>query len=154
MNRRSFFKTLLPALAGFAILPSAKTYRRVWRSAGPLMVPIWEVTYEVGDQVIRKKLSRVEAGKWVTISKKPRVITGSTHLEEHLLELPIPGDGPWVGPQSGFATITIQQPTVRNIHIQMSIEHDPPTSKEGQPVDTPGAGAYQQIQDLPVVQIG
>ncbi len=32
MNRRGFFKTLAAATAGFAILPPATTYERVWKA--------------------------------------------------------------------------------------------------------------------------
>lgn len=32
MNRRSFFKALLVAGAGFTILPPATTYQRIWRA--------------------------------------------------------------------------------------------------------------------------
>lgn len=32
MNRRGFFRTLAAATAGFAILPPAKTYERIWKA--------------------------------------------------------------------------------------------------------------------------
>lgn len=45
MNRRSFFSTLSAAVAGFAILPPATTYHRIWRTTRPerlIVNPDWE----------------------------------------------------------------------------------------------------------------
>ncbi len=36
-DRRSFFKTLATAVAGFSILPPATTYARVWRASRPAL---------------------------------------------------------------------------------------------------------------------
>ncbi len=42
MNRRGFFKTLAAATVGFAILPPATTYQRVWKAvATPQINPAW-----------------------------------------------------------------------------------------------------------------
>lgn len=39
-NRRNFFRTLATAVAGFAILPPATTYSRVWKATRqPLINP-------------------------------------------------------------------------------------------------------------------
>ncbi len=48
MNRRGFFKTLAVATAGFAILPPATTYQRVWKAASAIRVnPAWiDAPYE------------------------------------------------------------------------------------------------------------
>ncbi len=47
MNRRSFFRTLAAATAGFAILPPATTYSRVWKATYRLN-PDWvNAPYEV-----------------------------------------------------------------------------------------------------------
>jgi hypothetical protein len=43
-NRRSFLRNIAGAVAGFAILPPATTYARIWRAARPAPVP---VTYTV-----------------------------------------------------------------------------------------------------------
>jgi hypothetical protein len=45
MNRRSFFKTLSAATAGFTILPAATTYGRIWRAERNVewvLNPEWE----------------------------------------------------------------------------------------------------------------
>jgi len=39
MNRRSFFKSLAKAAAGFSILPSAMTYKRTWKRGSDLWIP-------------------------------------------------------------------------------------------------------------------
>jgi len=43
MNRRSFFKTLATAAAGFTILPPATTYERVWKAQAKWLIvnPEW-----------------------------------------------------------------------------------------------------------------
>lgn len=38
MNRRSFIGNLAGALAGFAVLPPATTYERIWRATRPVSV--------------------------------------------------------------------------------------------------------------------
>lgn len=51
MRRRDFFRTLATAAAGFAILPSAGTYKRTWKSSPSklwLPNPNWvDAEYEV-----------------------------------------------------------------------------------------------------------
>lgn len=50
MNRRGFITGLAAAVAGFAILPSAMTYKRSWKQVNELWVPNpeWEkVDHEV-----------------------------------------------------------------------------------------------------------
>jgi hypothetical protein len=44
MNKRSFIKTLAAAAFGFAILPPATTYERVWRAIRAPIVPFWYQT--------------------------------------------------------------------------------------------------------------
>ena len=39
MNRRSFFKTLAAATAGFTILPPATTYQRIWKAQTQIVNP-------------------------------------------------------------------------------------------------------------------
>lgn len=54
MNRRSFIGNLAGALAGFAILPPAQTYERVWRAARPVFgyhyanMGVWTLLQECG----------------------------------------------------------------------------------------------------------
>lgn len=38
MNRRSFIGNLAGALAGFAVLPPATTYERIWRVQRPIIL--------------------------------------------------------------------------------------------------------------------
>lgn len=45
MNRRHFIGNFASALAGFAILPAATTYTRLWKAVrvtGPMLNPAWE----------------------------------------------------------------------------------------------------------------
>lgn len=54
MNRRSFIGNLAGALAGFAVLPPATTYGRVWRATRPAHVThyanlgVWRLLQECG----------------------------------------------------------------------------------------------------------
>lgn len=50
MNRRNFISGVLAAAAGFAILPAATTYGRIWKPAKELWIPNpeWETAeYEL-----------------------------------------------------------------------------------------------------------
>ncbi len=48
MKRRSFFSTLATAVAGFAILPPATTYARVWRAQRSIPNPDYvDTPYEM-----------------------------------------------------------------------------------------------------------
>ena len=53
MNRRSFFSTIAKAAAGFAILPSAVTYARHWKTINSgIVVPEYngiEIRFNNGD---------------------------------------------------------------------------------------------------------
>lgn len=40
MNRRSFFKSFTLAASGFAVLPSAVTYARMWRPTNVRIIPV------------------------------------------------------------------------------------------------------------------
>lgn len=46
MNRRSFIGSLAGALAGFAVLPPATTYARVWAATRK---PVWVIDWSVID---------------------------------------------------------------------------------------------------------
>lgn len=45
-TRRNFFKTLLTAAAGFAILPPATTYGRIWRAERMVERSKWVIEWE------------------------------------------------------------------------------------------------------------
>ncbi len=59
MNRRSFFRTLAAATSGFAILPPATTYSRVWKATkisafDPMAYAgKWKVTLDHGQMLFR-----------------------------------------------------------------------------------------------------
>lgn len=59
MNRRRFIGNLAGALAGFAILPPATTYHRVWRASRPVVgcevnrnIGVYRLLQECGDTVL------------------------------------------------------------------------------------------------------
>jgi hypothetical protein len=52
MNRRSFFKTLAAATAGFTILPAATTYGRIWRVERKVQLVVLNPEWENAPYVI------------------------------------------------------------------------------------------------------
>ncbi len=75
MNRRSFFRTLAAATAGFTILPPATTYSRIWKATRTIN-PEWvnapfEVSFISHDPIFDP---RIYAGTWRFIRDEGNLI--------------------------------------------------------------------------------
>ncbi len=79
-TRRDFFRTLALGVAGFAVLPSALTYKRTWKVVSGLVVPV-EVPIVMNGQVLGYTIRQLFSEQ-----KQEHTYALSQYLERYMKE--------------------------------------------------------------------